>query len=1212
MAGDDVTIVITAHNGDAIRAFRDTEGRLRDMRGRFIAEGHQMSGAMNRVAASIGGVRGSLIPLATAAVPLGAALAPIAVKAGAAGVAVAAFGAAVAGQVSYLSEASKAQDKYTASVAQYGRGSKQAAEAQRAVQASLASMPQATQRAAVAMGTLKDEFKGWSDDLAGFTMVPVEKSFTLMGQLLPKLTPMVKGASSQLDRLVTVAGGAMATPGFDALTEKISTFANSALKDAVDGIIHFSRALSEGQAGGPVQAFMEYAEKNGPALRETLGNMSDAVSTLVEAAANAGPGMLTLVNAAANLVASMPPELVTVLMQTAVALKLVSAAGTGIATVAGGVQTLGVRIAALQAASTAAGGGVAGLRAAVGSLSIATKGSIIVAALGAAALGINELAKEARGAPPDVDRLVTSLKSLASTGKFVGELKNTFGSLDGFGEAMGRLRAQSDALEKAKPLTGFSGMGSFFDTAVSKLDDLAHGSKSMQATKDDLKGLDEAFASMAKNGYADQAAAQFKSFEAAMRKQGYSTKEINEAFSKYGSVVADIKAEQDLTTDSMGIFGQAAQATSAKLDAQKNSADGLRASILALNDANRSAYDAQIGFEGALDDLSEAFAKNGATLDLNTDAGRANGMAMSQAAKSQDELIASGLAAGDSLSSMTKKSSELREEMMRLATDAFDGNKKKAEEYVNVLLGTPESITTLVKAEREDALTGLEEVRSAIQATPDAKDVKVSTLNAAAIKALEAVGYKTETLPDGRTRVYTANGQSIGAIGAVSSAMNNLDGKTATTYVTTVYAKAYQTFRQGERDSINKKAEGGPITGGSGTQDDVPLLAMGGEFIINKKQTQKYFPLIQAINDDRVPKFAKGGLTKSQLKGLSSPSDMSSLTGTLSDVRTRIKGDYSGAKEARLLRTLDSYGKRLIANEKSLTSVNKALDAAKDKLKDLKTASAQLASSVKSGVLSSANITRGVSGDSPVTVASIMGGLTASRDKATAFASALKGLKSKGLSSSLIQQIGEAGIEGGGLETAGALLGASSSEIGSINDLQRQIGTAAGSAGKTTADAVYASAIKSQTAATNRLQKSQDKLEKAMASLAKSLNRALGGKAAGGIVGFAASGGVRSNLTWVGEQGPELLDLPAGSRVWSHADSMRKTQAPWASMLNSPRRSASYGAGPVGGGQGAVPVVLEIRAGDSGRYTEFLVQELRRAVKANGSIEATLKPPRGR
>jgi len=34
MTGDDVTITIRADNGDVIRAFRDTEGRLRDMRGR--------------------------------------------------------------------------------------------------------------------------------------------------------------------------------------------------------------------------------------------------------------------------------------------------------------------------------------------------------------------------------------------------------------------------------------------------------------------------------------------------------------------------------------------------------------------------------------------------------------------------------------------------------------------------------------------------------------------------------------------------------------------------------------------------------------------------------------------------------------------------------------------------------------------------------------------------------------------------------------------------------------------------------------------------------------------------------------------------------------------------------------------------------------------------------------------------------------------------
>jgi hypothetical protein len=184
----------------------------------------------------------------------------------------------------------------------------------------------------------------------------------------------------------------------------------------------------------------------------------------------------------------------------------------------------------------------------------------------------------------------------------------------------------------------------------------------------------------------------------------------------------------------------------------------------------------------------------------------------------------------------------------------------------------------------------------------------------------------------------------------------------------------------------------------------------------------------------------------------------------------------------------------------------------------------------------------------------------------------------------LLQQIAEAGINGGGLDTAGALLGASSSEIGSLNNLQSQISGAAKTAGQTTSTAVFGAAIKAQTASVTKLQKSQDKLEAAMLKLAKSLDstvgKAVGKRAAGGIVGAAASGGVRGGLTWVGEHEPELLDLPVGSRVWSGPDSRRKAAAS-------------------GGGQ-EVRVVLELRASSSSRYEEFLLSELRSAINSRG------------
>lgn len=49
-------------------------------------------------------------------------------------------------------------------------------------------------------------------------------------------------------------------------------------------------------------------------------------------------------------------------------------------------------------------------------------------------------------------------------------------------------------------------------------------------------------------------------------------------------------------------------------------------------------------------------------------------------------------------------------------------------------------------------------------------------------------------------------------------------------------------------------------------------------------------------------------------------------------------------------------------------------------------------------------------------------------------------------------------------------------------------------------------------------------------------------KATGGIIG-AATGGVRSNMTLVGEHGPELVDLAPGSRVLSNSDTRRTLSA---------------------------------------------------------------------
>ncbi|MEV5957305.1 phage tail protein [Streptomyces sp. NPDC051987] len=1238
-----MTITVRVNNQTAA-GFRDIDGRLRTMDGRFAGTARQA----DIFSKSMVGMKATLLSLAPAAVPVAASLAPIAVKAGAAGVAVAAFGAAVVPQIANLKNAADAQDKYTAAVTKYGAGSKQAVQAQQFVADTLKSMPAATQRAAAAYSNLRDSFHSFSDSTAKFTMAPVEHSFAVLGAIIPKLTPMVAATSTQLDRLVKVAGGAVNTAGFDALSKKVSDFANSSLKNATDSAIHFIRVMSEGNAKGPISEFMAYAKAEGPAVKELLSNLVQALGNIAKGASEAGPGMLSLVNAFAKLVAVVPPQLIGNLMQVYAAVKLIKLAGAGVGVVAGGFATLAGKVAALQAASVAAGGGLAGLKAAFLSLGTTARASVVVAGIAALALVLTKLASIGKSAPPDVDRMTTAITNLGRSGKVSGEALRVYGAnLGGLADSLRTLSRPSNLDKVQQFLVSLVGMDS---TPVAK-------------AKDDLDGVDKALANMVKGGHADLAKVAFNDLAKAMEKQGLTGKELKGKLDDYKSALADQALEQKLAAQSMGLFGDAAQKTSAKLDAQKASADGLRQSIQALNDVNRQGLGGMIAFNQAISDAADAAKKNAGALsmnhgvlDLSSQKARDAASALQDLADKTDSAAASARESGSNWETVNGIYSKGRSALIKNA-EAMGLSASQAKQLASQILKIPDK-TAKVKMNTEDAIAGVNAFNSALKRTPGAKSVTLKTLSSSAEQALQAFGYKVQHLKDGRVRVSAATGSALSQILNVSRAISSLNGKTATTYVITktsttggsVYHEGGKYARGGRirgyaaGGGVQAFPDGGYVQGpGSGTSDSI-LGFMGSgavaavsntEYVVKAAAVRKYgVKMMDAINEGRLPvaHLAKGGMSQAmkdargQLGGsfgissfgrmagyqrtpfersLGAPSNMSSLVSALNSVAGQIRAAFNGHTESSLLHRLSSVGKSLIGYEKQLNSVTRSLASAKDKLNSLKDASSQLASSVKSGILSSANITSGTSGTTP-TVASIMGGLTDNRDKAVAFADALKQLKAKGLSASLIQQIGEAGISGGGLETAGALLGASPSEISSLNSLQGQINSAAGSAGKTTADSVYAKAIKDQTATVNKLTHQQERLEKAMASLAKTMekliSKALKGKASGGIVGAAASGGLRSDLTWVGEHGPELLDLPAGSRVWSNPDSRRKlaeAQAPWASMLNSSRRAAA----PAGGFQGPAgrePIVLEIRAGDGGRYSEFLARELRQFVRVRG------------
>jgi hypothetical protein len=85
-------------------------------------------------------------------------------------------------------------------------------------------------------------------------------------------------------------------------------------------------------------------------------------------------------------------------------------------------------------------------------------------------------------------------------------------------------------------------------------------------------------------------------------------------------------------------------------------------------------------------------------------------------------------------------------------------------------------------------------------------------------------------------------------------------------------------------------AEGGAVFGaGSATSDSIPAMLSNGEFVVNARAASKYMPLLESINNNKIPRFADGGAV-----GLSSMSKLSVAKPSNQQViNVNITGDIS-------------------------------------------------------------------------------------------------------------------------------------------------------------------------------------------------------------------------------------------------------------------------------------------------------------------------------
>lgn len=742
--------------------------------------------------------------LAPALIPIAASLAPIALGFAAAGAAATAFGIAIGGQIHALTEAGDAQEKYEEAVREHGKGSEQAVTAEKEYLRQLQDMPPATREAAAAVSVLKDEYKAWSDELAADTMPVAIKGMGLLQATLPKTTGLVRGTSAEYEHMLNVMAGAIQTPGFDALMKKLTVFTTETLAKATSGAVTFATTMDTGEIGADWREFMDYARENAPLVGDSLTALARAGMHLLVAFSQVGVGVLEVVNLLAegfaDLLNAIPPGALAAFLQVAAVMKLVTLSAAALGAATGGAAA--ARLAAYFAVMRAAGVATT-LRATAASMSGTAKAAIGLGVLAGAAIGIGMLAEKARGAPPDVDRLTTSLKELAQTGKFTGELKDTFGDINGVVEKLGELGKAAKEQEEYVESFGNSGITVLDDLRAGAHDlwtDFTEGEKSLTALEEDFEGLDAAMAGLVSAGYGDKAATDFELIRNAALKAGYSIDEINAVLPKYNAAVAAAKVEQQLAAEGMGLFGQQALDVKGKLDAQKASADGLRGAIQALNDINRQALGGMIGFEASIDAAAKAAKDNAGALDMvngrldvNSPKAQAAATALQDLAAKTDEATAAARASGAPWGEVNAIYERGRAKLVQYAQQ-MGLTQAEANVLADSILTIPSRKEISIDMMREDALAGLDQVIAKIRETPGNKSVTVDALTAEAMRLLESVGFRTERLPDGRVTVTAITGSAVSNIGAVQNARDRLSDRTIT--ITTNYVVTGNTARR--------------------------------------------------------------------------------------------------------------------------------------------------------------------------------------------------------------------------------------------------------------------------------------------------------------------------------------------------------------------------------------------------------------------------------
>lgn len=426
---------------------------------------------------------------------------------------------------------------------------------------------------------------------------------------------------------------------------------------------------SFGRAMEPLaESTAELATSLNALIVDVLQDLAPVLSDIASILAPVVAGIAGLVSALPDAGASQGLIL---LAGAFVTFKAAASISGGLAAIAG----LRANLTGLGPIGARAADGIGKATSAIGKM--AGYGTGIAIGVGVLANALTNLADAGAKAAPGVERVMQALK----TGDINGAFQNASQSVDSFSESL-------------KLLTG--------DDLDSQIERFGQGlgeslgiTGSLREARDGVAALDAALAQMVGSGQGEQAAELFARIRAEAKEQGVSLEELTQLFPAYDD--ASLAA-----AESSRQVAEAMLAVSETAGLSAEEIAELSARITEFQSTTFNARGSAREYEAAIDDLTESIQKNGATLDIGTEQGRANQAAVDDLAQSVLDLTAKTIEQTGSTEQATGVMEKGRAKLIEML-GAFGITGQAAEDYADQLGLIPENVDTTLRLDTKGA-----------------------------------------------------------------------------------------------------------------------------------------------------------------------------------------------------------------------------------------------------------------------------------------------------------------------------------------------------------------------------------------------------------------------------------------------------------------------------------------------------------------------------